>query len=299
MVDSTTHALGHLGVALSFGLVIMAMIYAVGHVSGAHFNPAVTLGFALTRHFPWPRVALYWGAQAIGAIAAALLLRASLGNVAHVGATLPSGSDGAVVPLGDGADRVPDVRDHGRRHRHARGRRGRRDRGRRHGRSRRAVRRPDLGGLDEPGPLARPGARLGRPALPLDLPDGAVPRSRARRGRLPARARERRGGRRSTSPREPRPLRLHPQRGPLADGGGAARARRRWPARGALGRKRSRRARASRGGRGDAGARRRSRRTASRTCSIGPMRSGPTSWSRWAAATRAPTSPASATSTGS
>jgi aquaporin NIP len=92
MVDAKTGALGHLGVALAFGLVIMAMIYAVGHVSGAHFNSAVTLSFALTRHFPWPRVFLYWGAQATGAILAALFLRASLGNVAHVGATLPSGS---------------------------------------------------------------------------------------------------------------------------------------------------------------------------------------------------------------
>lgn len=94
MVDAKTGSLGHLGVALTFGLVIMAMIYAVGHVSGAHFNPAVTFAFALTRHFPWPRVFLYWGAQAAGALAAALLLRASLGDVARVGATLPAGSQG-------------------------------------------------------------------------------------------------------------------------------------------------------------------------------------------------------------
>jgi aquaporin NIP len=92
MVDSKTHALGHVGVAITFGLVIMAMIYAVGHVSGAHFNPAVTFAFALTRHFPWSRAAGYCGAQVVGAITAAALLRASLGDIAHVGATLPSGT---------------------------------------------------------------------------------------------------------------------------------------------------------------------------------------------------------------
>jgi MIP family channel proteins len=92
MVDAKTNALGHVGVAISFGLVIMVMIYAVGHVSGAHFNPAVSFAFALTRHFPWPRVAGYWLAQAAGALGAAAILRGSLGNVAHVGATLPAGS---------------------------------------------------------------------------------------------------------------------------------------------------------------------------------------------------------------
>ena len=94
MVDARTHALGHVGVALSFGLVIMVMIYAVGHISGAHFNAAVTFAFALTRHFPWSRAVAYWGAQLAGAVTAAALLRASLGNIAHVGATLPAGSQG-------------------------------------------------------------------------------------------------------------------------------------------------------------------------------------------------------------
>jgi MIP family channel proteins len=93
MVDAKTHQLGHIGVALSFGLVIMFGIYAVGHISGAHFNAAVTFAFALTRHFPWPRAMAYWGAQLVGALAAAALLRASLGNIANVGATYPSGSN--------------------------------------------------------------------------------------------------------------------------------------------------------------------------------------------------------------
>jgi len=93
MVDAKTHALGHVGVAITFGLVIMAMIYAIGHVSGAHFNPAVTFAFAASRHFPWSRAGLYWIAQLVGALTAAAILRGSLGNIAHVGATLPSGSE--------------------------------------------------------------------------------------------------------------------------------------------------------------------------------------------------------------
>jgi MIP family channel proteins len=94
MVDAKTHALGHVGVAITFGLVIMAMIYAVGHVSGAHFNGAVTFAFALTRHFPWRHALAYWCAQFVGATTAAAMLRGSLGNIAHSGATLPSGSQG-------------------------------------------------------------------------------------------------------------------------------------------------------------------------------------------------------------
>jgi aquaporin NIP len=94
VVDARTHELGHVGVAITFGLVIMAMIYAVGHISGAHFNPAVSFAFALTRHFPWPRVAAYWAAQLAGALLAAALIRGSLGSDAHVGSTVPSGSQG-------------------------------------------------------------------------------------------------------------------------------------------------------------------------------------------------------------
>jgi MIP family channel proteins len=92
MVDANTHALGHIGVAITFGLAIMFGIYAVGHISGAHFNAAVTFAFALTRHFPWPRAVAYWCAQLTGAVIAAAVLRGSLGNIAHVGATLPAGS---------------------------------------------------------------------------------------------------------------------------------------------------------------------------------------------------------------
>jgi aquaporin NIP len=80
MVDAKTGALGHVGVAFTFGLVVMAMIYAVGHISGSHFNGAVTFAFALSRHFPWSRAVAYWCAQLLGAVVAAALLRGSLGT---------------------------------------------------------------------------------------------------------------------------------------------------------------------------------------------------------------------------
>src|SRR5271154_7354290 len=68
------------------GLMVMAIIYFMGAVSGAHLNPAVTLAFAVRRNFPWRRVPGYFVAQVIGGIAAAGFLRAMFGNVASIGA---------------------------------------------------------------------------------------------------------------------------------------------------------------------------------------------------------------------
>jgi MIP family channel proteins len=100
VIDTVSHGqLTHVGVAISFGLVLAAMIYATGHISGAHMNPAVTLAFALVRHFPLVRVPIYWAAQLLGALGAALVLRALFGDVSHLGTTLPSGSDAQAFGL--------------------------------------------------------------------------------------------------------------------------------------------------------------------------------------------------------
>ena len=91
-------ALGVVGVALVFGLIIMVMVYATGHLSGAHINPAVTLAFSLTRHFPAREAASYIGAQVAGAVAAALLLLAIWpGQPAELGATVPSVGVGSAL----------------------------------------------------------------------------------------------------------------------------------------------------------------------------------------------------------
>ena len=75
--------------AVAPGLMVMAIIYFMGMVSGAHLNPAVTLSFAARGDFPWLRVPGYLVAQVVGAIAAASLLRGLFGDVAHLGTTLP------------------------------------------------------------------------------------------------------------------------------------------------------------------------------------------------------------------
>lgn len=91
-------ALGTVGIALVFGLVIMAMVYATGHLSGAHVNPAVTFAFTLTRHFRVGDAAAYVAAQLTGAVAAALLLRAAWADTpADLGATVPTVGSGTAV----------------------------------------------------------------------------------------------------------------------------------------------------------------------------------------------------------
>ena len=95
----TDGAVTHVGIGLTFGLIVMAMIYAVGHISGAHINPAVTLAFAAARHFPLRLVPLYLVAQLAGAVLASLTLRGMFGEVGLLGTTLPRGSDGQSLAL--------------------------------------------------------------------------------------------------------------------------------------------------------------------------------------------------------
>lgn len=90
MVNAITDgALTHLGISIVFGAVVAAMIYALGHISNAHFNPAVTLAFYSSGFLPKEKVLAYIVSQVLGAILGSLLLLLSLGKVANLGATMP------------------------------------------------------------------------------------------------------------------------------------------------------------------------------------------------------------------
>jgi len=93
VIDETTGgAVTHVGVALTFGLVVLAMIYTVGDISGAHLNPAVSLGFLAARRFPLRKAIPYIASQCSGALAASGLLHLLFPQNKMLGTTIPAGS---------------------------------------------------------------------------------------------------------------------------------------------------------------------------------------------------------------
>lgn len=82
----------HVGVAITFGLIVMAMIYTLGNISGAHLNPAVSIAFAVAKRFPANELLPYIGSQAIGGFVASITLKFLFPDNELLGATLPQGS---------------------------------------------------------------------------------------------------------------------------------------------------------------------------------------------------------------
>jgi MIP family channel proteins len=92
-------AITHVGIAIATGLIVTALIYALGHLTGAHLNPAVSLAFALGRHFPIRDLVPYWVAQLAGAVLASVVVRWLWGDIANLGATLPGLTESRALVL--------------------------------------------------------------------------------------------------------------------------------------------------------------------------------------------------------
>jgi aquaporin NIP len=86
-------AITHVGIAATFGLVVMGLIYSLGDISGAHLNPAVTLALSVAGRFPWRGVLPYLTAQLLGALLASAVLKGLFPGSVLLGATMPSGSE--------------------------------------------------------------------------------------------------------------------------------------------------------------------------------------------------------------
>jgi aquaporin NIP len=94
IIDQVTGgSITHVGVALTFGMIVLAMIYTFGDISGAHLNPAVTIGFWAARRLPGRDVPVYVAGQIIGALLASGVLRVLFPENKLLGATMPAGSD--------------------------------------------------------------------------------------------------------------------------------------------------------------------------------------------------------------
>ncbi|MDG1697926.1 MAG: aquaporin [Polaribacter sp.] len=88
--EVTSGDVTHVGIAITWGLIVMAMIYAFGETSGAHFNPAVSIAFAYAKKFSWGEVPKYILAQVLGAFAASLILLFLFPTSEILGATIPT-----------------------------------------------------------------------------------------------------------------------------------------------------------------------------------------------------------------
>src|SRR5438477_10031552 len=182
VINDISHgAITHVGIALTFGLVVLAMVYTLGDISGAHLNPAVSIGFWIARRFPGSTVGLYVTSQVTGALTASLLLRLLFPSHSTLGATLPAGPQwqSFILEL-----ILIDVRDLECLHRREGKRNYRRHCRRFSDRSGSDVRRSDLWCLDESGAVSGASSCFRSSERSLALSDRSNGGSSAGRGRL-------------------------------------------------------------------------------------------------------------------